>query len=194
MPKYLFLPPADVRADFDRLMNNTASVTTKLTGDAQVVAASIGLIRTEINGLIRRAELILAKLSDLELFFQPATLHAICQHAENAVPKRRRHVAGLMKLSTRDVFVEMPNNFVVPGRGPIDALHVAIAGVVPAPESKGQTTVSIRGKPYDISTRQKSKSLWVASGNYKGIRHSTEDRTEGAAVKQWRVWAEFRGG
>jgi hypothetical protein len=125
MPKYLCLQPADVRADFDRLMNTTAAVTIKLTGDAQVVAASIGLIRTEIHGLIRRAELISAKLSDLVLFFQPATLHAICQHAENAVPKRRRHVAGLMKLSTRDVFVEMPKNFVVPSRGPIDALHAA---------------------------------------------------------------------
>jgi hypothetical protein len=193
MPKYLCLPPADVRADFGRLMNATAAVTMKLIGDAQVVAASIGLIRAEIHSLIRRAELILAKLSDLELFFQPATLQAICQHAENAVPKRRRHFAGLMKLSTRDVFVEMPRDFVVPSRRPIDALHVAVAGAVPAPV-KGQTTVSIRGKPYDLSTRQKSKSLWVASGDYEGVPHSTEERTEGAAVKQWQEWAEYKSG
>jgi hypothetical protein len=88
MPKYLCSPPSNVRAEFDRVMNATAAVTMNLIGDAQVVAASIGLIRTEIVGLIRRTEMILAKLSDLELFFQPATLHAICQQAENAVPGR----------------------------------------------------------------------------------------------------------
>lgn len=192
MPKHLCSPPADVGAEFDRLMNATAAVTVKLTGDAQQVGASIGLIRSEINGLIRRAELILAKLSDLVLFFQPATLHAICQHAENATPKRRRHFAGLLKLSTRDVFVELPKDFVVPNRGPIDALHIAVAGVAPAPERKGQTTVDVLGKPCDISTRQKSKSLWVATGNYEGFRHSAESRTEGDAVKQWRAWAEYR--
>jgi hypothetical protein len=98
-----------------------------------------------------------------------------------------------MKLSTRDVFVQMPKDFVVPSRGPIDALHLAIAGVVPVPESKGKTTVTVRGKPYDISTRQKSKSIWVASGGCNGAWHSTEDRTEGAAVKQWQDWAEYRG-
>jgi hypothetical protein len=193
MPKYLCLPPADVRAEFDRLMNATAAVTLKLTGDAQLVGASIGLIRSEVNGLIRRAELILAKLSDLVLFFQPATLHAICQHAENTTPKRRRHFAGLLKLSTRDVFVELPKDFVLPSRGPIDALHAAVAGAVPQSERKAKTTVTVRGKPYDLSTRQKSKSLWVATGDFDGFRHSAESRTEGAAVEQWQKWAEYRG-
>ncbi|WJR78765.1 hypothetical protein [Bradyrhizobium sp. NP1] len=192
MPKHLCLPPADVRAEFDRLMNATAAVTMSLTGDAQRVAASIGLIRTEIDGLIRRAELILAKLSDLELFFQPVTLHAICQHAEKAVPRRKRHFAGLMKLSTRDVFVEMPKDFVVPSAQPLEALRAAAAGIVPVSTPLGPTMVSVFGKPYAVSTRQKSKSVWVATGYYEGTRHSAEDRTEGAAVKQWQIWAEYR--
>lgn len=193
MPRHLCLTPTDVLAEFDRLMNATAAVTISLTGDAHMVAASIGLIRTEIDGLIRRAELILAKLSDLELFFQPATLHAICQHAEKAIPRRKRHFAGLMKLSTRDVFVEMPKDFIVPSPQPLEVLRAAIAGAVPVSAKPGPTIVSVLGKPYAISTRQKSKSVWTATGDYDGTRHSTEDRTEGAAVKQWQVWAEYRG-
>jgi len=193
MPRHLCLTPTDVLAEFDRLMNATAAVTISLTGDAQMVAASIGLIRTEIDGLIRRAELILAKLSDLVMFFQPTTLHAICQHAEKAVPRRKRHFAGMMKLSTRDVFVEMPKDFVVPSSRPLEALRAAIAGATPAPAAPGPTIVDVLGKPYAVSTRQKSKSAWVATGDYNGTRHSTEDRTEGAAVKQWQVWAEYRG-
>jgi len=193
MPRHLCLPPTDILAEFDRLMNATAAVTMSLTGDAQRVAASIGLIRIEIDSLIRRAELILAKLSDLELFFQPATLHAICQHAAKAVPRRKRHFAGLMKLSTRDVFVEMPKDFVMPSPRPVEALRAAVAGAIPVSATSGPTIVSVLGKPYAVSMRQKSKSVWVASGDCDGTRHSSEERTEGAAVKQWQVWAEYRG-
>jgi hypothetical protein len=193
MPRHLCLPPTNILDEFDRLMNATAAVTMSLTGDAQVVAASIGLIRTDIDSPIRRAELIFAKLSDLDLFFQPATLHAICQHAAKAVPRRRRHFAGLMKLSTRDVFVEMPKDFVVPSPRPLEALRAAVVGTVPVSAPPGPTIVSVLGKPYAVRTRQKSKSVWVASGDYDGMRHSTEDRTEGAAVEQWQVWAEYRG-
>jgi hypothetical protein len=98
-----------------------------------------------------------------------------------------------MKSSTRDVFVEMPRDFVVPSPRPLEALLAAIAGAVPVSAAPGPTIVSVLGKPYAVSTRQKSKSVWVASGDYDGRRHSAEDRTEGAAVKQWQVWAEYRG-
>lgn len=194
MPRHLCLAPTDILAEFDRLMNATAAVTMSLTGDAQRVAASIGSIRTEIDGLIRRAELILAKLSDLELFFQPATLHAICQHAEKAVPRRKRHFAGLMKLSTRDVFVEMPKDFVMPSVRPVETLRAAIAGAVSVPTAREPTIVTVLGETYVISTRQKSQSVWVASGNFKGVQHRTEDRTEGAAIKQWEDWAAYKSG
>jgi len=35
--------------------------------------------------------------------------------------------------------------------------------------------------------------LTDAVGRQRLTRHSAEDRTEGAAVKQWQVWAEYRG-
>jgi hypothetical protein len=128
MPKYLCAAGGDIEDSFIRLMNETAAVTSSLTGDAQRVAGSIGSIRANIASVIRRAELALVKLSEVELFFQPATLLAICEHAENAVPRRTRHFAGMLKLSTRDQVIEMPKGFVTPSRVPIDKLSAVLAG------------------------------------------------------------------
>jgi hypothetical protein len=128
MPKYLCAEGVHIDAEFNRLLDAIASVTMSLTGDVQRVAASVGAVRSGIDGLIRRVDIFFAKLIDVELFFQPATLLAIAEHAEKATPKRKRHFAGLMKLSTRDVCVEIPKGFRVPSREPIDALQAAVSG------------------------------------------------------------------
>jgi hypothetical protein len=192
MPRYLCMTPTDVEGEFDRLMNATAAVTLSLTCDAQRVAASLGKIRTEIDGLIRRAELISRKLFDLELFFQPSTLLAICQHAEKAVPRRSKHFAGLLKLSTRNVSIEMPKDFKVPSDQPIQTLRAALGEVTPIPEPQGPTIVDVSGQRCTVRTYQKSKTTWVASGDYDGVRHTEESRTEGAAVEQWQKWAAYK--
>ena len=128
MPKYLCADDGGIEGGFIRLMDETAAIARSLTGDPQRIAGAIGSIRSDIEGLIRRAELLLAKLSDVELFFQPATLLAICEHAENAVPRRTRHFAGMLKLSTRDQVIEMPKGFVTPSRVPIDRLQAVLSG------------------------------------------------------------------
>ncbi len=192
MPRYLCLAPSDIRGEFDRLMIATASVSSSLTGDAQRVAGSLGKIRTEIDGLIRRAELILKKLADLEFFFQPSTLNAICQHAENAVPRRSKHFAGLLKLSTRNISITMPRDFKVPSDQPIRTLRAALGEVAPIQEKSGPTIVNVSGQRCIVSKRQKSKETWVASGDYDGVRHTAESRTEGDAVKQWEAWARYK--
>jgi hypothetical protein len=51
----------------------------------------------------------------------------------------------------------------------------------------------VHDKPYEVTTHQKSKTVWIASGEYMGERHSTQDKTEGAAIKRWREWAEYKG-
>jgi hypothetical protein len=130
MPRYLCAETGetgDLEGSFIRLMNETAAVSSRLTGNSQRVAGSIGAIRSDIEGIIRRAELLIAKLSDVQLFFQPATLLAICEHAENAVPRRTRHFAGLLKLSTRDQVVEMPRDFVVPSSAPLERLSAVLS-------------------------------------------------------------------
>lgn len=192
MPRALFMTPTDIEGEFARLMNATAAVTISLTGDSQRVAASLGKIRIEIDGLIRRAELILKKLADLELFFQPSTLLAICRHAEKAVPRKSKHSAGLMKLSTRNASVEMPQDFKVPSGAPIQALRAALGDIAPVPEAKGQTIVTVFGQRCTVRTHQKSKTSWIASGDYDGVRHSEESRTEGDAIAQWSKWAAYK--
>lgn len=131
MPRYLCAPSIDssgIEGSFVRLMKEVASVTSALTGDAQRVAGKIGSIRSSIESIIRRAELVLVKLADVELFFQPATLSAIYEYAENAVPRRTRHYPGLLKLTARNQVVEMPAGFAVPSRAPIDHLQAALSG------------------------------------------------------------------
>jgi hypothetical protein len=55
-------------------------------------------------------------------------------------------------------------------------------------------TVLVWGKQHSVTTYRKSKSVWVATGTYMGESHSTQDQTEGAAIKRWREWAEYKGG
>jgi hypothetical protein len=57
----------------------------------------------------------------------------------------------------------------------------------------GKHQVRVWDQPYEVETYRKSKSVWVASGEYMGEHHSTQDRTEGAAVKRWCEWARFKG-
>jgi hypothetical protein len=52
--------------------------------------------------------------------------------------------------------------------------------------------VMVWDKPYTVTTDRISKSVWRASGEYMGQSHSTQDRTEGAAVKRWREWAQYK--
>jgi hypothetical protein len=41
-----------------------------------------------------------------------------------------------------------------------------------------QHKVMVRGKRHDVSVYQKSKSGWIAVGDYKGARITVQDRSE----------------
>lgn len=126
MPRFICAPHSDMpsreHSELNRLMDETRAITQLLTGKPEFVAMRIGAIRTGIDALIRRAETILGKFKSVEEFFQPAVLHAISVHAENSVPRRARHIPGLLRLASRNVVVEMPQDYVVPSRQPIDDL------------------------------------------------------------------------
>ena len=55
-------------------------------------------------------------------------------------------------------------------------------------------TVEVWGKSYTVTTRQKSKSVWVAVGVYMGESIQIEDRSKGAAIKRWKERAHSKGG
>jgi hypothetical protein len=130
MPPNLCADGAEyIGASFGRLMNEIATVSILLTGDTQKVASKIGAIRSGAEGIIRRAEVVLRKLADVESFFQPATLAAVCAHTRNDPLKRwDKYDAGLLKISCHGLVLAMPSGFSMPSRVAIDHLQAALSG------------------------------------------------------------------
>ncbi len=58
----------------------------------------------------------------------------------------------------------------------------------------GQHRVIVWGEPHDVTTYRKSKTVWICSGEYNGESYIIQDQTEGASVKRWREWAQYKGG
>jgi hypothetical protein len=54
-------------------------------------------------------------------------------------------------------------------------------------------TVSVWDKPHEIDVYKKSKSVWVAVGEYMGERIEVKGRTETQAASAWREAARYKG-
>lgn len=134
LPKRLCSPTLDVREEFNRLMTDFAAAQITLAGEPENVARLIGLIRSKMEGLAKRTETILDTLREVEEFFQPASLAAICKLAnEHDNPKRRKYEAGLLSLSCKrerdKSVISMPKGFELPSRRPLEAFRSALAGI-----------------------------------------------------------------
>lgn len=131
LPRHLCAERVDLRDEFARLVSETAAVAVSLIGDPEKLTGALPALRTKIDGLARRADMIVKKLDDVVLFFQPAALELIAKHAnEHDNPKRRRYQAGLLSLSVRGVDkceVRIPDGFSVPSRAAIEALQKLVA-------------------------------------------------------------------
>jgi hypothetical protein len=53
--------------------------------------------------------------------------------------------------------------------------------------------VTVWGHPYSVSVHQKSKSVWIAAGDYMGETLSVQDRTRSAALTAWKRAATAKG-
>lgn len=53
--------------------------------------------------------------------------------------------------------------------------------------------VLVWGKRHTITVEKKSKTVWIADGDYMGESIHVEDRSAGTAVKRWREAATHRG-
>ncbi len=58
----------------------------------------------------------------------------------------------------------------------------------------GQHTVEVWGKSHTVTTRQESKTVWIAVGVYMRETIRTEGRSKGAAIKRWKERAHSKGG
>ena len=54
-------------------------------------------------------------------------------------------------------------------------------------------TIRVWDEPQEVSVYQKSKSVWIASGEYMGERLEAKASSESAAVKHWQEAARYRG-
>jgi hypothetical protein len=134
LPKRLCAVGTDLREEFNRLMADVAATCVTLAGEPEKVASVIGAIRSRMEGLVRRMEVVLDTLREFEDFFQPAALAAICNLAnEHDNPKRRKYEAGLLSLSCKrdrdKSVISMPKGFELPSRKPLEAFRSALAGV-----------------------------------------------------------------
>lgn len=53
--------------------------------------------------------------------------------------------------------------------------------------------VTVWDKPHEITVHQKSKSVWVAVGDYMGKRLEVTGRSQTQAINSWRDAARYRG-
>lgn len=53
--------------------------------------------------------------------------------------------------------------------------------------------VNVWDKPHEITVYQKSKSVWIAVGEYMGKRVEVKGRTQSQAISAWREAARYRG-
>ena len=51
--------------------------------------------------------------------------------------------------------------------------------------------VTVWGDRVEIDVYQKSKTVWIARGSYKGRYHEVKRSTPGAAAKAWAAAAKF---
>ena len=56
-----------------------------------------------------------------------------------------------------------------------------------------ERTVSVWGKPHKVTVYPKSKSVWIATGNYMGQSVEGKGSTERAALRAWHDAACSRG-
>jgi hypothetical protein len=54
-------------------------------------------------------------------------------------------------------------------------------------------TVIVWGASVPVTVAQRSKSVWVAVGEYMGQHLEVKSSSEGSALKLWRSTAEYRG-
>lgn len=54
--------------------------------------------------------------------------------------------------------------------------------------------VAVWSRTYEVEVDQRSKTVFIASGDYEGKFIQTKDQSPGAALKRWREAATYRGG
>jgi hypothetical protein len=132
-PKTLFAQATYPEKEFQKVAADVNAAALALVAKSDS-AANIDPIRRHFEALLRRIEMVLDKLKEVEDFFQPAVIDAVCLLANTYDnPKKRTYVAGVLSITCRrpkgDVTVSLPKSFKQPSRKPIEAFRSALGGL-----------------------------------------------------------------
>lgn len=131
MPPTLFSETTDPQAELARVVAEMSALAANLIGKEELGETSVENIRRLLGSLIRRIDAVFDELKEVEDFFQPAVLAAVCNLAnEFDNPKKREYIPGVLSITCkrdRDKnVVQIPNNYKVPSRIGLDALKEAL--------------------------------------------------------------------
>jgi hypothetical protein len=116
----------DIASEHHRMMAEISAVLVHLAKPNVAALALIGKIVESLRGIARRADLLVTKLEEVKMFFQPAVLGVISDLADRARPRRAPYHAGLLSLTTKKITVRLPETFRVPPRSGVEALQTAL--------------------------------------------------------------------
>lgn len=133
-PPTLFGEKTDPEAAFVKIAGEFNAAVMSLIAMSEK-AVNMDPVQRHFEMLLRRIEALLDQLREIEDFFQPAVLDAICRLAnEWDKPDRRKYVPGLLTLTCKrkkdEVAIKIPHNYRVPDKAAIDAFRKALRGVV----------------------------------------------------------------
>jgi hypothetical protein len=135
MPRYLCYPIAstighprelNIEREYSRFLEELRTTANQFSKPSAAVAAIVGRIVEDLRGIARRASVLLAKFDDVDTFFQPATLEAICQQIDRLPSRRTKHHASLLKIKNKVISLEMPKDFRPPARRGLEDLELAL--------------------------------------------------------------------
>ena len=129
MPPTLFLEATDPETEFGRVVIEMSALAASLIAKDELNERSVENIKRVLQALIRRVEVIFDHLKEVEDFFQPAVLQAVCALAnEYDNPKKREYVAGLGMLACKrakgkeKATVQIPRHYKIPNRAGLEKL------------------------------------------------------------------------
>jgi len=134
VPPTLFNCDTNPRAEAQKLATEISSAVLLMTRMAQLKGQT-GKIAGHLDSLAQRADEVISKLKEVEDFFQPLVLDALCAFVtEHDNPKKRIYEAGLLSVTCkRDkkkrATVHLPRSFRVPSRAAVDIFRKALNGL-----------------------------------------------------------------
>jgi hypothetical protein len=131
MPPTLFLEDTDPETEFSKVVAEMSALAMNLIAKDELGEKSVENLRRILNALIRRIETIFDHLKEVEDFFQPAVLQAVCDLAnvyDN--PKKRKYAPGLLTITCKrdreKSSVQIPNSYKIPNRAGLNALKESL--------------------------------------------------------------------